>query len=183
MEQNNSTKKNILDKVLEANPLRQGLDIIKKAPKNPMTILRDAGKATVSVVAKATNDVFNITYETTKPVLDTMKPVFKFVGPKLKPMADALNNACLTVRDKFRSINKIKEENCILREELRKITLEEKTKQEVIMHLSNRIHALQEELKEEESRNQQNEEMIQVLQIQIDELLETMRVAESVAIE
>ena len=67
----------------------------------------------------------------------------------------------------------------MLREQLKKTTLTETIKQKVIVQLGAKIATLTEQLQAERKRNQQNEEMIRELQAQIDDLMETMEVAQN----
>lgn len=77
------------------------------------------------------------------------------------------------------SVKKQKEENRILREKLKKETISEAVKQRVISQLHGKITTLSAQLKAEKERNHKNEEMIRLLQAQIDDLEETMSVAEN----
>lgn len=75
---------------------------------------------------------------------------------------------------------KTKEENRQLRERLKEENVTEAVKQKVIQKLSNKIYILSAQLSEEKKRNEQNEEMIELLQAQIDDLKLTLNAAKSV---
>lgn len=75
---------------------------------------------------------------------------------------------------------KAKEENRQLRERLKEETVTEAVKQKVIQKLGNKIHILSMQLSEEKKRNEQNEEMIELLQAQIDDLKLTLEAAKNV---
>lgn len=98
----------------------------------------------------------------------------------LHSIADGINTAGSKISFSLESAKKAKEENKALREQLKKVTLTETIKQKVIVQLGAKITSLTEQLHAERKRNEQNEEMIRALQAQIDDLIETMEVAQSV---
>ena len=83
------------------------------------------------------------------------------------------------ISNSVESAKKLREENKALREKMKKETVSEKVKQRVITQLHSKITALSAQLKAEKERNNRNEEMINLLQAQIDDLMETMTVAEN----
>ena len=95
-------------------------------------------------------------------------------------VADGLNVIGSKISFSLESAKKAKEENKALREQLKKVTLTEAIKQKVIVQLGAKIANLTEQLHAEKKRNQKNEEMIRELQAQIDDLMETMEVAQNV---
>lgn len=95
-------------------------------------------------------------------------------------VADGLNIVGSKISFSLESAQKAKEENKALREQLKKATLTEAIKQKVIVQLGVKIANLTEQLQAEKKRNQKNEEMIRELQAQIDDLMETMEVAQNV---
>jgi len=78
------------------------------------------------------------------------------------------------------SAKKAKEENKQLRERLKTDNLSEAVKQKVILQLNSKIKAMTSQLREEKQNNERNEELIRLLQAQIDDLTETMEVAQNV---
>lgn len=100
-------------------------------------------------------------------------------GVLLRSVADGLNTVGSKIAFSLESAKKAKEENKALREQLKKTTLTETIKQKVIVQLGAKIATLTEQLQAERKRNQQNEEMIRELQAQIDDLMETMEVAQN----
>lgn len=74
---------------------------------------------------------------------------------------------------------KLREENKQLREELRKTTVSEAVKQNIILQLNSKVTSLMAELKAEKERNDQNEEIIRLLQAQLEDLEATIEVAEA----
>lgn len=77
-------------------------------------------------------------------------------------------------------VKKTKQENRQLREKLKKDSVTEAAKQRVIQKLGNKIYVLSAQLSEEKKRNEQNEEMIELLQAQIDDLKLTLETAKNV---
>lgn len=75
--------------------------------------------------------------------------------------------------------NKAKQQNKELREALRKSNLDNKTKQDIITNLKAKIDKLNQAVAEEKSKNQRNEEKIKILQEQLDDVIETLHVAEA----
>lgn len=75
---------------------------------------------------------------------------------------------------------KAKEENKQLRERLKTGNLSEAVKQKVILQLNTKIKTMSSQLREEKQYNERNEEFIRLLQAQIDDLTETMQIAENV---
>ena len=100
-------------------------------------------------------------------------------GVLFRSVADGLNMVGSKIAFSLESAKKAKEENKALREQLKKTTLTEAIKQKVIVQLGAKIANLTEQLQTERKRNQQNEEMIRELQAQIDDLMETMEVAQN----
>jgi len=100
-------------------------------------------------------------------------------GVLLHSVADGLNTVGSKIAFSLESAKKAKEENKALREQLKKVTLTETIKQKVIVQLGAKIASLTEQLHAERKRNEQNEEMIRALQAQIDDLTETMEVAQN----
>lgn len=96
-----------------------------------------------------------------------------------RSVADGLNTVGSKIAFSLESAKKAKEENKALREQLKKTTLTEAIKQKVIVQLGAKIANLTQQLQAERKRNQQNEEMIRELQAQIDDLMETMEVAQN----
>lgn len=72
-----------------------------------------------------------------------------------------------------------KKENKELREELRKANVDNATKQKVIIQLNKKIDELKAALKEEEGKKNRNEETIRILKEQLNDILETLKVAEA----
>ena len=105
-----------------------------------------------------------------------------FEGGKslLHSVSNGLNIAASKINMSIELSKKTKEENKLLREELRKTTLTEAVKQKVILQLNAKIVNLKEQLNEEKKRNKKNEEMIIALQSQIEDLLLTLDAAEEV---
>ena len=77
------------------------------------------------------------------------------------------------------SAKKTKQENEKLRAELKNNALSETVKQNVIMKLNAKITVLKSQLEEEKKRNDENEEIIALLQMQIDDLKQTCELAEN----
>ena len=66
-----------------------------------------------------------------------------------------------------------------LREELRKANVDNATKQKVIIQLNKKIDDLKAALKEEEGKTNRNEDTIRILKEQLNDILETLKVAEA----
>lgn len=100
-------------------------------------------------------------------------------GVLLHSVADGLNTVGSKIAFSLESAKKAKEENKVLREQLKKVTLTETIKQKVIVQLGAKIASLTEQLHTERKKNEQNEAMIQALHAQIEDLMETMKVAQN----
>jgi uncharacterized tellurite resistance protein B-like protein len=94
-------------------------------------------------------------------------------------VASGMNVVGAKISFSLKSAKKTKEENYELRTQLEKATLTEAVKQKVVIQLNSKISSLREQLLVEKKRNQQNEKMILELQVQIDDLIETMKVAQN----
>lgn len=70
-----------------------------------------------------------------------------------------------------------KKENRELRDELKKSNIDNATKQKVITQLNAKIDQLKNELQKERVKADKNEETIKIIQEQIDDLYETLKVA------
>ncbi len=88
-----------------------------------------------------------------------------------------INNIGSKISFSMEKSKRVKEENAELRERLKNDTVSEAVKQKVITMLHSKIKSLNKQLKEEQQRNSQNEEMIKMLQAQLDDLESTMIVA------
>lgn len=73
-----------------------------------------------------------------------------------------------------------KKENKELREALKKANIDNATKQKVIIQLNKKIDELKCALKEEERKTNKNEETIRILKEQLNDVIETLKVAEAV---
>ncbi len=75
---------------------------------------------------------------------------------------------------------KAKKENEEFREQLRKIKLDDATKQKIIVNLNSKINSLQNALNEEKHRTQRSEEKIKAMELQLDELEKTLCLAQAI---
>ena len=113
-------------------------------------------------------------------IIDQLVSSGQTIIEKLEEYTDQVNFGIVLATPDDIGYAKAKEENKALREQLKKVTLTETIKQKVIVQLGAKITSLTEQLHAERKRNEQNEEMIRALQAQIDDLIETMEVAQSV---
>lgn len=95
-------------------------------------------------------------------------------------ISTGVGKASTKISDAMKRAKTLREENRELREELKKTTVSETTKQSIILRLNAKISELTLELKHEKEKNRQNEEMIRLLQAQLNDLEKTMVVAEAV---
>lgn len=95
-------------------------------------------------------------------------------------ISSSVGKASTKLSDAMKRAKTLREENKKLREELKKTTVSEATKQNIILRLNAKISELTSELKREKTKNKQNEEMIRLLQAQLEDLERTMVVAEAV---
>lgn len=93
-------------------------------------------------------------------------------------VANGIGNVGSKISLSIESAKKLREENKELRERLKEETISESVKQKVIIQLNLKIKTLTEQLKLEKECNRQNEEMIKLLKAQIDDLYDTVQVAE-----
>ena len=122
-----------------------------------------------------------------KKVFEVSKEGSKVIGKKVKKggfsFAHSVSFGVGIVGTKLsnsvESAKQLREENKVLREKMKNETVSERVKQRVITQLHGKITMLRAQLKAEQERNNKNEEMINLLQSQIDDLLETMTVAEN----
>lgn len=119
--------------------------------------------------------------------LDASKKSTAAVGKKIAngsaAFAHSVVSGISTIGSKIsmslESAKKANEENKVLREKLENDTINEAVKQKVILQLHSKIKSLTSHLKEERQRNDRNEEMIRLLQTQLQDLENTMEVAQN----
>ena len=70
---------------------------------------------------------------------------------------------------------KSKRENEKLRDELKKVNIDNDTKQKVIMNLNKQLEEVKEELRSERAKAKRNEEKIRLMEEQLDDLMETLQ--------
>lgn len=130
----------------------------------------------------------NIFNKFVKKTIETSKITLRTLGKRIQNdsqvVSQSVSKGVKLLNQKISSsieiARKTKEENEELREKLKNNTLTEAIKQKVIIQLNNKILNLTAQLKAEKERNDKNEEMIELLQLQIQELIETKEVAESI---
>ncbi len=138
-------------------------------------------KIEIERIAKEGKDVI-------KKGFSALKSGLSFAGEKsvegskavASGIAAGVGKASSKVSDAVASYKKLREENKQLREELKKTTVTEAVKQNIILQLTDKVTSLTTELKRERERNNRNEEIIKLLQAQLDDLEKTIEVAEEV---
>ena len=73
---------------------------------------------------------------------------------------------------------KFKKQNVELREKLKESNIDASTKQKIIVNLNKKIEELNKKLKEEKEKSDKNDEKIRILQEQLNEVYETLKIAE-----
>lgn len=117
------------------------------------------------------------TKKTAKSVGDKITGSTKSVTASVSNGLGALNTR---VSFAIASAKKTKQENEALRAELKSNALSETVKQSIIKKLNTKISSLKAQLEIEKQRNDENEEIIALLQMQIDDLKQTRDVAENI---
>lgn len=118
---------------------------------------------------------------------EAVKKGLSFVGKKgvaggkivASGISSGVGKAGTKLSDAMKRAKILREENKKLREELKKTTVSDATKQNIILKLNAKISELTSELKREKEKNKQNEEMIKLLQAQVEDLERTMMVVEA----
>ena len=88
--------------------------------------------------------------------------------------------ATIGVVKNISAAKKSKEENEKLRGELKKTTMDNKAKQKVIEKINRQLEQVKAELEEERAKAKKNEDRIRLMEEQLDDLMETLRVAYAV---
>lgn len=115
------------------------------------------------------------------------KKTAKAVGEKITgstkgvtaSVANGLGSLNTRISFALASAKKTKQENEALRAELKNNALNETVKQSVIKKLNTKITGLKSQLEAEKQRNDENEEIIALLQMQIEDLKQTRELAEN----